>query len=725
MTLARLVRQQNWNALDDAWTEHVSGSADIEPALDALQVGSRRRELSRLLSYVRDHARALEENGRSKEACRLLGEAMILGGSPGELAPQLMISAKAAYAEDPRWETFLAVSDLRDNHPDMRTVWGSFQKLLSLEPERVIYHAKGWGLGKILEVDVPNNEVTIRFVSGKRDRFPLKTSIEIFEILEKTDLRALVVEDPEELASRLKSEPLDVLRWIAKRNDGRVNHAGIKLALGTLGVEGPKFTAWWRKARKVAETSEWFELSGPANRVTVRLLDQAEDPAEGLRRQLRKASGLAEALARVKALMSENLDEGVRDVALETLETTAAENDQPLPARMATWLFLREVRGETPSALTEVINEMASEEAPTDPSQAPALWALLQQIPGMREQERALELVREQFGEGWLDECAKYLAHSPPGMVKAIIDALSAAERDEELVQHYLALLARPTRTPTVLVRLAERVEKKGLGQDLLPPPIQRVQCLLQLGLFLQKNAPGNIMYGRARQRLTTLLTSGEPPLLRFLLADADEATLRGFASMVEGGLDGVLERLFTRVAVEISPLIFRGEERPFWEGSSIWTTRAGLKQHEEELRILRDIKIPENAEAIGRAASYGDLSENSEWESAIEEQRNLTAKAMELEAQVRDAQLLEEAAVPAETVAPGTQVSYHEEVSGEDKEVSILGPWEADGEAVISYRSPIAVGMLGKKVGDTTTLTLPTGPIDVVVKKIVPFDFD
>ena len=724
MTLARLVRQQNWNALEDAWTEHIAGEAELQPALDALHAAYRRKEISRLIAFVRSQAKALEENGRPQDACALLGEAMVLGGSPGELGGLLMSSATAAYAEDERWETFLALSDLRENHPDLRSAWKKFNKLLSLEKDRIIYHAKGWGLGKITEVDVPGDEVTIRFTSGKRDRFPLKTSIEIFEVLEPGDLRALVVEDPDELQRRLKKEPLDVLRWIAKRNDGRVNHAGVKLAMSTLGVEGPKFTAWWRKARKEAETSEWFELSGPATRVTVRLLDQAADPAEGLQRQLRKASGLGEALARVKAVMSENLPESVREVALSTLEEMAADNDQPLPERLATWLFLRENREETPPALTELVHALASEETPTDPSIAPPLWSLLQKIPGMREQERALQLVREEYGEDWLDVAAKQLAHAPPGMIKALIDALAEAEREDELVQHYLALLARPTRTPTVLVRLAERVEKKRLGQDQLPPPIQRVQCLLQLALYLQKNAPGNVEFGRARQRLTTLLTSGNPPLLKSFLEDADEATLRGFATMVEGRLEGQLERLFTRVAVEISPLIFRGEDRPFWEGSSIWTTRAGLKAHEAELRELRDVKIPENAEAIGRAASYGDLSENSEWEAAIEEQRNLTTKAMELETQVRDAQLLEEAALPANTVSPGTRVRYREIPTSEEKEVSILGPWEADGVEIISYRSPIAEGMLGKHPGDVATLTLPNGTLEVEVLEVQPLDF-
>ena len=72
-------------------------------------------------------------------------------------------------------------------------------------------------------------------------------------------------------------------------------------------------------------------------------------------------------------------------------------------------------------------------------------------------------------------------------------------------------------------------------------------------------------------------------------------------------------------------------DETPFWESNNIFCSNDGLARRQEEYRVLLEEKIPENSEAIGKAASYGDLSENSEWEAAIEDQRNLTTKAIEL----------------------------------------------------------------------------------------------
>src|SRR6185503_15353035 len=101
------------------------------------------------------------------------------------------------------------------------------------------------------------------------------------EVLEPGDLRCLVVNDPIALEKLLKEEPLEVLRWVLARNDGRAPHAAIKLAMTTLGVDGARFTNWWKRAQKQAQDSEWFELSGPPNRAQVRLLQRAEDPAAG------------------------------------------------------------------------------------------------------------------------------------------------------------------------------------------------------------------------------------------------------------------------------------------------------------------------------------------------------------------------------------------------------------------------------------------------------------
>jgi transcription elongation factor GreA len=721
MNLAQLVRDGLWEELETAWTEHVLAGAALAPALDALQAAAARREIQRCLPYVREHAEMLAGGKRAAEAVELLGQTMLLGGSPGELAKPLLAHAETAFGGEPFWELYRDLAGLREGASDMRVAWRKFRKVLALEVGRVVYHAAGWGLGRIEALDLGERETSVRFVSGRTDRFPLQSAIDIFDVLEPGDLRALVVTDPKGLDKLLKEEPLEALRWVLARNDGRAAQAAIKLAMGTLGVDGARFTNWWKRAQKQAEGSEWFEISGPPGKSVVRQLVRAEDPAASLRRQILRSRDLGEALTRVRALFTGATTlEGVRATALEALEELAAAGG-PLPQRLAVWLFVREVRNATPAPLVAEVDKARARGEGGERGQTPPLWALFASVPGVREQERCIDLLRESYGEErWLDEAERALLHAPAGMVRGLVDALEAAGRHDALAQHYVALLARATKNPYLLVRLAERLETPEHEARLAPRP-QRAHCLLQLAVHLNEVTSAQPTLARARAKLISVLTEGREPLLARLLAGSDADALRGYAELLEKGVDRAIDRRFTQIAVALVPGFFKYEERAFWESSHTWTTRAGLERRREELRVLRDVKIPENAEAIGRAASYGDLSENAEWSAAIEEQRNLTNRAMELETELENARLIENAILPEGVVSPGTRVAYRDLGDNSAHLIELLGPWDADGEKRISYRSPLAKGMLGLAPGDETVIELPSGRISVRVEDVQP----
>jgi transcription elongation GreA/GreB family factor len=134
---------------------------------------------------------------------------------------------------------------------------------------------------------------------------------------------------------------------------------------------------------------------------------------------------------------------------------------------------------------------------------------------------------------------------------------------------------------------------------------------------------------------------------------------------------------------------------------------------------VLVEEKIPTNSKAIGAAAALGDLSENSEWESAMEEQRNLTGRAQDMDQQIRSARLIEEQDVPNDRVAPGTKVTLVEVASGKQVTYRLLGPWDITDDHTVNYMAPIAQGLLGKTVGELGEIPAPTGAIAVRIEAI------
>jgi transcription elongation GreA/GreB family factor len=720
-TLAILATEDDWQGFDEAWTQLITSNGPVDDLVGAIEVVAEKRRLARCLPRLREHAGLLEEKARHEEAARLLGAAVRGGGPVNELGLPLFAHAERAWGAEAWWRPMAELAGFRPEAGDLRAAWLRFDEMRSYEAGVVVFHAAGWGTGEVLEVRRVELEVEVRFQSGRRDRFPLRTAAEIFERLPATDLRAQALRDPVGLRKRLKDEPIEILRAVLLRYNGRATNIVIKNTLEQIGVTGSAWSAWWRKARVLAENSAWFRVKGNASRSQIELLQRAVDPVEGIRIQLRHAPNLGEALTRVRDLLTGNkLEPNVHAAVLDVIEQQAADPDQELEHRLAAWLLLREHCGETPAELLLLLKEARTAAPPADPAMAPALWAMLQQIPGAREQERCGELLQEVFGEAWLDEAAANLAHSPPGAVKQLVDELLRAGKQDLLAETYRTLLARPTRAPFALITLAKLAENGAL-QGEFPGPTQRAQALIELGVRLEAERRGDPLKARALQRLVELLTKGEEPLLRRLLAQADTASLRSIRSMLARGVDDRIDALVTDIALEQGPELFTSDAVPFWKEDSIWTTRAGLAARDADLRELTEKKIPENSAAIARAASYGDISENAEWENAIAEQRQLTTQAAAIEQELRKAALLENAPLLENTVCPGTEVTYREIASGEQHTIRILGPWDTHAEGVVSYMAPLAAGMLGKHVGERAIIVLPGGQLEVEVQAIGP----
>jgi len=724
MTFLTLFSKKRWLDLEDAWTQHmVQEGHPIEPVLALLQAARERKEVGRLLTLIREEIEILMTAERYVDAAEVVGKALLGGGNPGELGDLLFDATDKAWANEDWWEVCCEVTGFHRGTADVRKAWESFANLKAFAPDAVVYHPSGWGLGQVTSVDSEEREIKIRFAGGRNDHFPFTTAVDIFEVLEAGDLRALVLLDPERLEALIKKEPLEVLGTILGRHHGRSTVPILRNAMAQLGVAGPKFTAWWRKARKEAEKSEWFEVIGTATKAQIRMLAQAADPAESMRRQLERSPNLGDALSRVREILSgKSIDQHLADVAIEVLDDLAKDENEPQPARLASWMLIRENReGQTPAAMTELVEDAILRQAESDESSTPPLWALFGEFTALRDQERCMNLLKEGCGEdGWLEEAANNFKYAPTGMVKPLVEALMADERGETLTVHYKSLLARPMRNPQAFVALAELAEKGDLGLGGATSP-QRLHAMLQLAGFLKNTIGASSPLVRCEKRLVTMLITGTPSLIENLCRDCDPEGLRTAHLMVERGVDVALDRAFTHVIAEIAPEIFKVGERPFWEMSTIWSTRDGLARRQAELRELIDVKIPENSEAIGKAASFGDLSENSEWDAALEEQRNLTTRAAEIEAEVSKAGLIESATLPEDTVAPGTTVKFRETVSGDERSFTLLGPWDADGDKIISYRSPFAAGLLGKRKGQTTTLVLPAGELEIEILGIEP----
>ena len=143
----------------------------------------------------------------------------------------------------------------------------------------------------------------------------------------------------------------------------------------------------------------------------------------------------------------------------------------------------------------------------------------------------------------------------------------------------------------------------------------------------------------------------------------------------------------------------------------SIMVTAEGYKQLEEELDFLKGEKRKEIAEKIKVARSYGDLSENSEYDDAKNEQAILEARIATIEATLKVAVIIDENDISNETVHVDSVVKLDNISAGREVTYKITGSNEANPrESKISDESPVGMGLLGHAVGDVVDIETPAG---------------
>ena len=307
------------------------------------------------------------------------------------------------------------------------------------------------------------------------------------------------------------------------------------------------------------------------------------------------------------------------------------------------------------------------------------------QLATFSERRRFLEALLDARPDDWHDLYAVVFSNGKDGRARAVIEKELAAKHPQQWQVLLDETLTGYRQNPEAFLWLVGHFERLGVGEP--KGIVTRILDLLE-----------SAGYRPYWSKFRAALIDAGYRLVQSALSHMDEGEAERLLGRVgrARALDGYIADEITQLAAARFPNLSKVAD-----DNAVYTTAQGFEKARNELRKISEKEIPKVADEIARARAHGDLSENYEYKAAKEKQGRLMVKAKRLREEIARARIVGPADVDTQEVSVGSRVRL-DNGSGSVMEYSVLGPWDADPDhGVISYLSPFAQILIGRKVGD------------------------
>jgi len=569
-------------------------------------------------------------------------------------------------------------------------------RLMRYEVGSYVEHPGGWGVGKVIDVLPDADQLIVDLERKRSHRISIDAVPNVLRPLPSGHFAALRFDRLDELRERAGREPLGLVKLVLESAGKPLALKEVKERLVPDIVEADSWTGFWSKARAAAKRDPYIKIT-PAHPVRMEILAVPVSYEEEAIQRFDEGNVRARA-ALLRSLQREGRFAGeLREAILRHL----ARPDAPPPETIEN-LFLRREVGE---AKTEEI--------------AAAIAGLPGPLAAVAEMSLP-DFRREAFAMAMPLVGAEARAQAFLSGGAEVRDAVVAFERGRPEGAAVLAglldeVVAKPRRHPAAFVWFVRMVEAGSIA-EFAPSHPRRALFTKLLDLIAAGSGARSGPEGRETvESIERLISANNHALFRGLLEGLDEAGARDLWHEVT--LNRWIDPLVRADLGEVLFTRFPGAgklartARSVLEDGRIYTTPRGLTRRREEYRDIVERKLPKVFEAIGLAAQFGDISDNAEFRSAIEERDHLSRRAREMKEELDRARVISVDLLEAGVVTVGALVHAREIPSGKEMRFRLLGPWDADPDAgILSYLAPIGRAFLGARVGDGIEVESPSG---------------
>ncbi|MBE3099584.1 MAG: GreA/GreB family elongation factor [Planctomycetes bacterium] len=737
--LVGLVRSGDSDELEAAWMELLEDGAvrldDLGPVLDEIASQNNAKLMESLLWLLVSIWN--EQRGASAALEAVWQVAGLLPDTP-TLREEIAALYRAVHAATPAIDILVEMTLLRKDLPPPAAV-AAVERLIALPPGTYVSDSRRKSPGRVLGVDTGRKVLAVSF--GESDRAYDALSVEALELLEADDFRALAVFDRPCLETLARDDPAGLVQLALKVYGPRMGMKDLKARLAAA-VGAEAWSKWWSTVRKEVKHSPLIEMSeGPQPEFFLRQRavtyeQTARDRFDSARQtedKLLVVLGYLGEAGHNPAAEAQMLAGFADDVAQLADPSGGATPAERLAALTVEAEVLRHL-GRAPPPLAAGSEKgqepfLKSRGVPDTFSDAD-LAVQASEVRDFRLAIRILAFLREHLPDRWPDLYAAAMPAASAEVCDHIAADLAAAGRQDLLAAAAAEIVRRPIPCAAALAWLwknATREEYAPALADLSRPSmtVRLFQALNEVALTdmpdFQRGVrdgapvPHDSLKGRKLELLNLMrrtLAAKEFATLRDVLDHTDAGWAKEIRTVVSrnAGLSDHLRVQVLDVLSHVHPVPIT-RDLPPWEEDVIYTTQAALGARQKEFEELVHVKLAQNSSAIGAAAALGDISDNAEFQSALEERGRLTERANAMQADLVKAKPIPRFMAQGSTVNIGTTVRARRLSTGREETLTFLGPWDAATvKGIYYYKAPLALAFMGKAVGDTVVLQAEAG---------------
>ena len=633
----------------------------------------------------------------------------LVRSNQGELAKQLQgIGVRDALKKttnDRLLLSFLDGAGFEDRPLDEALV--RLEKLLGFQPGAMVL-AKTWGLGTVRKVDYFYRRVTVDFKVKRGHQFTYAAAVDMLESAPEDHILVIQAADPARVEKMLKDEPGEFVKAVL-RSYGDMTITRLEDVCVQSGfVKAAGWKSFWERARADLRKDKLVDI--PVKRTDpISLRASVEDYGDNWLMAFSHETDPKLILAAVREYVAQGklktADEETKRKIEERLAfavTAARKVDDALYARLA--CAVTELGFATPPAC-----EMRD-----------YLWERKRFVPA------AAELPAREVGEflAFLavdDQAKERIYKAIPEFCYAAVTEITERFGEDANCRRAVGAFLREPKAPATLVTLVSGKYEKFMSWEELPSLLTVLTHAIALGEGRQSGETLKM------QNLVRRLFSDRKwleKMFSFLPADDRALFFERFQASIawDHSTHHTIVVRMTKIAPELESRMVKVEKKR--EYARITSPRSYEERQREYFRLINE-EMPANVKRIEFAKSYGDLSENAEYQYAKDEQRVLMQKQTVMQAELDAVKAGDFADATTDEVMPGVEVIVA--AKDGDRKYVILGEWDNDLErGIISSQTRVAKNLMGKKVGDKFELPDAEGSVELAsVKEILPLSDD